>query len=93
MLLINKFNYEYKQGVKEGSYMKKELIININDYILLEFLHMLDYFSYDDIIEEKLKQLRKLVNQNVYGDFFKNLNDIEILNQQFKLKYTFKAVD
>ena len=73
--------------------MKKELIININDYILLEFLHMLDYFSYDDIIEEKLKQLRKLVNQNVYGDFFKNLNDIEILNQQFKLKYTFKAVD
>jgi len=73
--------------------MEKELIININDYILLEFLHMLDYFSYDDIIEEKLKQLRKLVNQNVYGDFFKNLNDIEILNQQFKLKYTFKAVD
>ena len=73
--------------------MKKELIVNINDYILLEFLHMLDYFSYDDIIEEKLKQLRKLVNQNVYGDFFKNLSDIEILNQEFKLKYTFKAVD
>lgn len=73
--------------------MKKELIININDYILLEILHMLDYLSYDDIIEEKLKQLRKLVNENVYGDFFKNLNDIEILNQEFKLKYTFKAVD
>lgn len=73
--------------------MKKELIININDYILLEILHMLDYLSYDDIIEEKLKQLRKLVNENVYGDFFKKLNDIEILNQEFKLKYTFKAVD
>ena len=73
--------------------MEKELIININDYILLEFLHMLDYLSYDDIIEEKLKQLRKLVNEKVYGDFFKKINDIEILNQEFKLKYTFKAVD
>ena len=73
--------------------MEKELIININDYILLEFLHMLDYLSYDDIIEEKLKKLRKLVNEKVYGDFFKKINDIEILNQEFKLKYTFKAVD
>lgn len=73
--------------------MEKELIININDYILLQFLHMLDYLSYDDIIEEKLKQLRKLVNEKVYGDFFKKINDIEILNQEFKLKYTFKAVD
>lgn len=73
--------------------MEKELIININDYILLEILHMLDYLSYDDIIEEKLKQLRKLTNEKVYGDFLKKINDIEILNQEFKLKYTFKAVD
>lgn len=72
--------------------MIKELNTNINNYVLLDILHMLDYLEYDDIIEDELKKFRRLVNKQVFGDFFKNLDDIEIINQEFKIKYTFEKI-
>lgn len=72
--------------------MIKELNTNINNYVLLDILHMLDYLEYDDIIEGELKKFRRLVNKQVFGDFFKNLDDFEIINQEFKIKYTFEKI-
>lgn len=73
--------------------MEKEFVININNYILLEFLQMLDYSSYDEDIKEQINKLKLLLNKKIYSDFFKSLNDIEILKEQFILKYLYINID
>ena len=70
--------------------MKKELTININEYILLEFLRMLDYFLYDDVITEKIRELEKIINYRIYGNFFRSNHDIKILKENFILQYFYE---
>lgn len=70
--------------------MKKELTININEYILLEFLRMLDYFLYDDVITEKIRELEKIINYRIYGNFFRSNHDIKILKENFILQYLYE---
>ena len=70
--------------------MKKELIININEYIHLEILRMLDYFSYDEIITEKIRELERIINYRIYGNFFRSKYDIKILKENFILQYLYE---
>lgn len=70
--------------------MKKEFIINVDEYILLEIVRMLDYFSYDEIITEKLRELEKIVNKRVFRNFFRNDYDIKILKENFILQYFYE---
>lgn len=70
--------------------MKKEFVINIDEYILLEIVRMLDYFSYDEIITEKLRELEKIINKQVFNDFFRSDYDIKILQEEFVLRYLYE---
>ena len=67
--------------------MEKELVININNYILLEVLNMLDYLGYDKSINDNLNQLKKIVSKKIFGTFFDNLDNLEIIDVQFIIKY------
>ena len=71
--------------------MKKEFIINIDEYILLEIVRMLDYFSYDEIITEKLRELEKIINKRLFSNFFRSEYDINILQEDFVLRYLYEA--
>ena len=70
--------------------MKKELKINRNDYILLEVLYMLDYLSFDNIIEKELINFRKLVEYQTFGNYFKN-NGVMAIDNNFIKVGTFRS--
>lgn len=70
--------------------MKKELTINIYDYISLELLYLLMNFSLDKEIEKKIKELIVFIEKQIYGDLFKDAEDFLISSEEFKINYTFE---
>ena len=77
--------------VRKEERMKKEFIINIDEYILLEIVRMLDYFSYDEIITEKLREIEKIINKRIFSNFFRGEYYIKILQEDFVLRYLYEA--
>jgi len=68
--------------------MEKELSININDYTTLQLLYLLMFFTIDKTFELKIKELIKFMEDRIYKDFFKNLDDFYITKEEYKVKYT-----
>lgn len=71
--------------------MKKKLNININDYTVLQLLYLLMSFTNNETIEKELKRLIIITEENVYGNFFNNLDDIFITNEVVTIEYTFES--
>lgn len=71
--------------------MTKEFIVNIKEYILLELLQMSNYFSYNEIINEKLRELETIVNKHIFDNFFSGEHDINILQEDFIVRYLYET--
>ena len=68
--------------------MKKDLKVNINEYILLQLFYMLEFYNFDDIIQNEIEKFRNLLEDKIYGNFFKNCGDI--LSDEFILSFQFE---
>lgn len=71
--------------------MTKEFIVNIKEYILLELLQMRNHFSYNEIINEKLKELENIVSKQIFGEFFSGKSDINILQESLIVRYLYET--
>lgn len=70
--------------------MEKRLEIDINDYITLEILYLLDNYSLDKTLERKIKRIICYLEKKIYNNFFENLGNLEIKKEHFEIKYIFE---
>lgn len=68
--------------------MKKTLTVNEQEYILLEFLYLMDYLNLDSDIEQKIQELRTYLENRIFKDTFDSGRDI--LDSSMILEYQFK---
>ena len=70
--------------------MEKRLEIDINDYITLEILYLLDNYSLYKTLERKIKRIICYLEKKIYTNFFENLGNLEIKKEHFEIKYIFE---
>ncbi len=70
--------------------MKKEIVVNANDYLLLELLNMMVYCKFNDNITNKINELKNIIQNEMFGDMFEKIGNRDIVTEELKLKYTFE---
>lgn len=68
--------------------MKKTLTVNEEEYILLEFLYLMDYFNFDSDIEQRIQEFKTYLENKIFKDTFDIGRDI--LNSSMILEYQFE---
>lgn len=68
--------------------MKKTLTVNEEEYILLEFLYLMDYFNFDSDIEQRIQEFKTYLENKIFKDTFDSGRDI--LNSSMILEYQFE---
>lgn len=70
--------------------MEKEITVSGNNHMLLELLYMMDYCKFSDTINDKIDELKKIIQKEMFGNFFDEIGNHDIAAEELKLKYTFE---